>query len=90
MRAEAPPAWRDEQLGAFLGRLLGWSHERAIAAALQSIDLAACHLAELVLCGAGDMVPIARALHRRTLGTERPFVTCDPYRVDPLRFGARA
>lgn len=78
------PAWRrNDRLPAFLGRLVGWTRERAIEAALQSIDLAAKYVAELVLCGAGDMVPIARALHRRTLGSNRPFVTCDPHRIDP-------
>ena len=83
MTAAVPAAQHDAPLLAFLGRLLGWSRQRAIEAALQSIDLAANHFAELVLCGAGDVVPIARALHRRTLGADRPFVTCDPYRLDP-------
>lgn len=83
MTTEVPASRRDDQLRAFLGRVLGWSRERAIEAALQSIDLAGCHVAEIVLCGAGDLVPIARALHRRTLGADRPFVTCDPYRLDP-------
>ncbi len=32
----------------------------------------------LVLCGAGDLVPIAQSLHRRVAGTDRPFVLCDP------------
>ncbi len=71
-----------DELRGFLGRLLGWAHERPIDAALKSIELAAAHVAELVLGGAGDLVPIARALHRRTLGGDRPFVTCDPRRVD--------
>jgi hypothetical protein len=81
--ADAPPDRRDDPLRAFLGRLLGWTRERAIDAAFRSIDLAASHLAAIVLCGAGDMVPIARSLHRRTLGSDRPFVTCDPHRIAP-------
>jgi hypothetical protein len=31
----------------------------------------------LVLRGDGDLVPIAQALHRRTLGPEAPFIVCD-------------
>lgn len=77
-----PPVRAGDELRGFLGRLLGWTYERTIDAALASIDLAASHVAELVLCGAGDLVPVARALHRRTLGGARPFVTCDPRRVD--------
>ena len=83
MTADAPPDRRDDPLRAFLGRLLGWTRERAIDAAFRSIELAASHLAAIVLCGAGDMVPIARSLHRRTLGSDRPFVTCDPHRIAP-------
>jgi hypothetical protein len=44
------------------------------------VELAVNHDAELVLRGAGDMVPIAWALHRRMLGGDRPFITCDPRR----------
>ena len=71
-------ALRDDiVLRGFVARLLGWSDDRAVDLALRALALAAEHQADLVLCGAGDMVPIARALHRRTLGTERPFVVCD-------------
>jgi hypothetical protein len=79
---DMPPVRAGDELRGLVGRLLGWTCERTIDAAMESIDLAAGHLAELVLCGAGDLVPIARALHRRTLGGDRPFVTCDPRRVD--------
>ncbi|HMG23329.1 MAG TPA: hypothetical protein VK607_18470, partial [Kofleriaceae bacterium] len=48
--------------------------------ALRSLALALDHRAALVLYGEGDMVPIAWALHRRTLGTDRPFIVCDPRR----------
>lgn len=64
----------------FMARLVGWDNPAAADLALRSLELAAEHRAELVLCGKGDMVPIAQALHRRTLGADRPFVVCDPRR----------
>jgi len=69
-----------DDLRGFVGRLLGWTNERAINDALRSIEVAADHRAHLVLCGEGDLVPIAHALHQRTLGPDRPFVVCDPRR----------
>jgi len=65
----------------YLSRMLGWSNERAVELAIRSLVLAVVHRATLVLCGEGDMVPIARALHRRTLGPDRPFIVCDPRRL---------
>jgi hypothetical protein len=65
-----------EDLYNFLARLLGWSNARLVALALRAVDLATQHQAVLVLCGAGDLVPVAHALHRRTLGADRPFVVC--------------
>jgi len=65
-------------LRGFLARLVGWSHERALELAVRSLKLAAEHQAALVLCGDGDMVPIAWALHGRTLGADKPFIVCDP------------
>jgi hypothetical protein len=70
----------DATLRAFIERLLGWSNERTVELAARSLALALGHRATLVLCGEGDLVPIARTLHRRTLGTDRPFVACDPRR----------
>jgi hypothetical protein len=66
----------------FLARILGWSDDRALAVerAQRSIQLAATRHAALVLCGEGDLVPIAAALHRRVLGTNTPFIVCDPRR----------
>lgn len=66
----------------FLARILGWSDDRVIAVdrAQRSIRLAAGRHAALVLCGEGDLVPIAAALHRRVLGTDAPFIVCDPRR----------
>ena len=70
----------DAALREFMARLVGWDNPAAADLALRSLGLAAEHRAELVLCGRGDMVPIAQALHRRTLGADRPFVVCDPRR----------
>lgn len=67
-------------LRGFVRRLLGWKNERAVDNALRSIDLAMSHCTELVLCGDGDLVPIARELHRRALGADRPFVACPAQR----------
>jgi FHA domain len=66
----------------FLARLLGWRAERieVIDRALRSIRMAVARRAGLVLLGDGDLVPIAYALHRRTLGADRPFLVCDPRR----------
>ena len=66
----------------FLARILGWSTDRVVAVdrAERSLRLAASRHAALVLCGEGDLVPIAAALHRRTLGPEAPFIVCDPRR----------
>ena len=69
-----------EQLREYLGRLLGWTKTGAIDHALRSIELAREHRAQLVLCGHGDLVPVAHGLHRRTLGTNAPFIVCDPRR----------
>jgi hypothetical protein len=66
----------------FLRRILGYSDDATIAVdrAERSIQLAANRQAALALCGEGDLVPIAAALHRRTLGPEAPFIVCDPRR----------
>jgi hypothetical protein len=69
-----------DALRGFLARLLGWTRHREVDQALCSLDVAMVHRAHLVLCGAGDLVPIALALHRRTRGVDRPFVVCDPRR----------
>ncbi len=80
MTAGAPALRACDELRAFLARVLGWSNERAVDLALRSLALALDHCATLVLCGEGDMVPIAWALHRRTLGPDSPFIVCDPRR----------
>jgi len=69
-------------LRSFLARVLGWTSARseAVDLALRSVRLAATRRAALALCGDGDLVPIARGLHRYSLGDDRPFVLCDPRR----------
>ncbi len=70
-----------------LARLLGWSDGRRIDKALRSVRIAATRRKSLLLCGTGNLVSIARLLHNRTLGSERPFVIGDPRkraeRADP-------
>lgn len=77
------PAGDETALRGFCARILGWSEERApdVEHALHSIHLASTHRAALVLLGEPDLVPVARALHCRIIGAERPFVVCDPRRL---------
>jgi hypothetical protein len=72
----------ETSLRGFVARLIGFAPERAqsVEHALRAIALAAAYHAALVLCGYGDLVPVARGLHRHVLGDERPFVLCDPRR----------
>lgn len=74
----------DAAVRGFVARILGWSPGRADAVehAVRSIELAVERSAALVLLGETDLVPIAYALHRRTLGTDAPFVVCDRRRFD--------
>jgi hypothetical protein len=69
-----------DELQRYLSRLLGWTNTNAIEDALRALDLAREHRAQLVLCGAGDLVPIAHGLHRRAFGADTPFIVCDPRR----------
>jgi hypothetical protein len=79
----APANTEPAALRGYLARILGWSAEQAIEQALRSIELAVGHRAALVVLGGADLVPIAQALHRRTIGADHPFVVCDPRRLDP-------
>lgn len=69
-----------DTLRSYVERLIGWSNSVAIDQALRSIELARNHRAQLVICGNGDLVPIAYRLHRRVFGEAAPFVVCDPHR----------
>jgi len=62
-----------------LARFIGWSDEHCetVDQALYSVRIAATHREPLLLCGPGNLVSIARLLHRHTLG-DRPFVVCSP------------
>jgi hypothetical protein len=73
---------RSVALRGFLARLIGWRSDRieVVDHALRSIRLAATRRAALVLCGDGDLVPMARSIHRHAIGADRPFVVCDPRR----------
>ena len=70
------------RLRAFCQRLLGWDIDRmrAVDHALRAIRFAGARRTPLVLCGEGDLVPIAYALHRLMIGHAAPFVVCDPRR----------
>jgi hypothetical protein len=73
-------------LRSFCARILGWANDPAVDHALRSLELAADHRAALVLLGETDLVPIARSLHRRVLGADRPFVVCDRRRRDGVNY----
>src|SRR4051794_1803101 len=80
MTGGAPAVRARSGLRPFLARMLGGANPGAVDLALRSLVLALDHRATLVLCGEGDLVPIAWVLHRRTLGADRPFIICDPRR----------
>jgi hypothetical protein len=67
------------ELRDFLCRWLGWANERAatVDLALRAVRLAQVRRTPLVLRGTGDLVPIARELHRLVFETGAPFVLCD-------------
>ncbi|HET9620731.1 MAG TPA: FHA domain-containing protein [Kofleriaceae bacterium] len=69
-------------LRSFLSRLLGWRSERleVVDRALRAVRMAAQRRSVLVLCGDGDLVPMACSIHRHALGSDRPFIVCDPRR----------
>jgi len=73
---------RSAMLRGFLARLLGWHPDRneVVDHALRSVRLAATHRVALVLCGEGDLVPVAGSIHRHAIGIDRPFIVCDPRR----------
>jgi len=74
--AESP---RLVALRELLERLIGWADERReiVDQALCSVRIAATRREPLLLCGASNLVPIARQLHHHALG-DRPFIVCKP------------
>jgi len=70
------------ELRSFIARLLGWTADKTamVDFALRAIRLAATRRAPLVLYGPGDLISVAHAIHRHTLGRAKPFVVSDPRR----------
>src|SRR5215510_743143 len=66
-------------LRALLDRFIGWDDERRelVDHALFSVRVAATHREPLLLCGEGNLLPVARLLHQHALG-DRPFVVARP------------
>jgi hypothetical protein len=73
---------RSAQLRNFCQRLLGWGSDRLrdVDHALRALRLAQACGSSLVLCGEGDLVPVAHALHRHMRDVDAPFIVCDPRR----------
>jgi hypothetical protein len=73
-----------------LARLIGWSDERRVNLALRSIRMAATRRESLQLSGenAPTLLSVARLLHLRTLGSDRPFAICArrPRKANPQRW----
>ena len=69
-------------LRSFLARLVGYGVERLadVDQVLRKVRNAALRQHPLVLNGDRDLVPVARAIHRRVIGADRPFIVCDPRR----------
>lgn len=67
------------ELRSFLARLIGYGADRLaeVDRAILAVRHAVMGHGPLVLVGHGDLVGIARSLHRRVLGEARPFVVCD-------------
>lgn len=71
------------QLRAYVSRLVGYAEEKVaeVDRVLRAIRIAGTDRVPLVLQGEGNLVAIARDLHRHTLGASRPFIVCDPRRA---------
>lgn len=77
---------RNARMRDFCQRLLGWSDDRLhdVDHALRAIRLAQACRSPLILCGNGDLVPVAHALHRRMRSNDAPFIVCDPRRRNTI------
>jgi hypothetical protein len=71
---------RSVVLRALLARMLGWdaTRFRSIDRALRALRGWTTLRAPLGLIGEGDLIAVARRLHRETVGASGPFVTCLP------------
>lgn len=74
--------YRERELRAFCGRLVGWADEltNIVDSVMDTLFTAVARRTPIALRGTSDLVPIAYALHRQLLGSDRPFVVCDPRR----------
>lgn len=72
------------QLRSYVARLVGYATDKLaeVDRALRAIRMAATDRVPLVLHGEGNLMAIARDLHRHTLGLSRPFIVCDPRREE--------
>ncbi len=75
-------AVRDRELRVFCRRLLGSSEAQSVQVddAVKGVISAIARRMPIALRGTSDLIPVAYALHRRIVGTDRPFVVCDPRR----------
>jgi hypothetical protein len=75
---------REHDLREFCCRLFGWADDHAslVDDVMWTLLNAVARRTAIGLQGESDLIPIARSLHRRLVGAERPFVVCDPRRRD--------
>lgn len=75
---------RERELREYCCRLFGWSDQHAslVDDVMWTLLNAVARRTAIGLQGESDLVPIARSLHGRLVGPERPFVVCDPRRRD--------
>jgi len=75
---------RSRELRRFCRRILGWddAQRETVDDVIRALLAAVAAGVAIPLRGESDLVPVARALHCRLLGPERPFVVCDPRRGD--------
>lgn len=78
-------------LRALVARYVGWSAERqeSVDEALRTLRDCGAQRSTLVLCGDGDLTPIAKRLHHVTFGTDAPFVVFGTDTITGESVGAR-
>ncbi len=75
--AESP---RLVALHAFLSRIIGWDELRRadVDRALRVVRDFASGQVALLLCGEGDLVPVARWIHEQVVGADHPLIVSEP------------
>lgn len=73
---------REIELRTYLLRILGYTQLQAVDASLQLLRAVLESRKPLTLCGQGNLVPVAHALHRRMFGKDRPFIVSTRGRQD--------